>query len=147
MSNAYWYAYLAWGWTSTCSWRSVTHQLNRPSLTHSTFPSWLTNTGLCRVRACSKLCTEVWWEPASTELFSLGEEAKKVRNHRGGSSGRADLDALAEEHRLKHSGENVHIRRLQGPTSGDNFSVIRVSTLYCFLCSLVLYLNGWFDAF
>ena len=31
---------------STCSCRSVTHQLNRPSLTQSTLPSWLTNIGL-----------------------------------------------------------------------------------------------------
>ena len=92
-------------------------------------------------------------EPASTKLFSLGEEAKEVGNDGSSFSGRADLDALAEEHRLKYSGGDVHIQRTgynhhqQGPTSGDNFSVSRESSLYFFLCNLVLYLNGWFDAF
>ena len=41
-------------------------------------------------------------QPASTELFSLGIEAKEVGNDRGSTSARADFDALAEEHRLKY---------------------------------------------
>ena len=59
----------------TCSWRSVTHQLKRPSLTHSTFPSWLTNIGLWKltwkflemwgvqsnIPTCQHWTVQSWW--------------------------------------------------------------------------------------
>ena len=129
------YAYLVWTWLwlnssgcpthlllnsggdpvkvlkmSTCSCRSVTHQLNRPSLTQSTLPSWLTNIGLSwRVdigNFDNEKSSEMWGEraefqPASTELFSLGEEAKEVWDDRTSSPSRGDLDALAKEHCLQ----------------------------------------------
>ena len=100
----------------TCSWRSVTHQLKRPSLTHSTFPSWLTNIGLWRLTW--NVFRNVWWklatfQPASAELFSLGEKAKEVRDEMTSFPIWGDLDALAEEHSLEHSGVNVHIPRMQ----------------------------------
>ena len=40
-----------------------------------------------------------------------------------------------------------YCHNLQEPTSGDNFNVSRVSILYIFLCSFVLYLNCLFHDF
>ena len=137
----------AWGWMSTCSWRSVTHQLNLPSLTHSTLPSSLTNIGLwrqCRklyssnrrnVPTCQHWTGQSWWrDQRSREPLRL-----LVRLSWSWCFGRR---ASAETFIFQG-----YDHYLQEPTSGDNFSVSRVSTLYFFLCSLVLYLNGWFEAF